>query len=179
MSAALIYGGSFEFLLIGLATAAAPLASIATTAFMVNVRHVFYALSSPCTAYGTFALSDETYALTAGEEARSWAGRRILWLQFLMHLYWAGSATARALLGSLFPEGVTGLDFALTTLFTVLALDALRELRDDLPTPALALLSAVAARLLFPGQLLLAAFALFTAELPARRCTTGKRARHA
>ncbi len=183
LSAALIYGGSFEFLLTGMVTAAAPLAAIAGTAFMVNVRHVFYALSFPLhrvtgrlgKAYGTFALSDEAYALTATDEARSWSSRRILWLQLFMHLYWAGSATAGALLGSLIPDSVTGLDFALTALFTVLALDALRDVRGDLPTPALALISAVAARLLFPGQMLLAAFALFTAGLLARHFTTGGR----
>lgn len=187
LSAVLIYGGSFEFLLIGLVTAAAPPVAIAGTAFMVNIRHVFYALSFPLhrvrghlgKAYSTFALSDEAYALTAGGKARSWAGRRILWLQLLMHLYWAASATAGALLGSLIPDSVTGLDFALTALFTVLALDALKDLRGDLPTPALALLSAVAARLLFPGQMLLAAFALFTAGPLARHFRSARRPSHA
>ncbi|MFE2582941.1 hypothetical protein [Streptomyces sp. NPDC059378] len=70
---------------------------------------------------------------------------------------------------------MTGLDFALTALFTVLALESLKDLRGDLPTPALALFSAVAARLLLPGQMLLAAFTLFTAGLLARRLVTGRR----
>ncbi|WP_433470163.1 AzlC family ABC transporter permease [Spirillospora sp. CA-128828] len=171
----------------GLVAAGAPLASVAVTAFMVNVRHVFYALSFPLhrvtgrlgKAYGTFALSDEAYALTTGQEARSWPGRRILWLQSFLHLYWTASATAGALLGSVIPGSVTGLDFALTALFTVLALDALRDLRGDLPIPVLALLSALAARLLFPGQVLLVAFALFTGGLLVRYATTGRRPGHA
>lgn len=187
LSAALIFGGSFEFLLIGLVTATAPPATIAVAAFMVNVRHVFYALSFPLhrvsgrlgRAYSTFALCDEAYALATGERARSWSGRRILWLQFLLHVYWAGSATVGALLGSLLPDRVTGLEFALTALFAVLALDALRDLRGDLPTPALALFSALAARLFFPGQMLLASFALFTATLLGRHLTTARRPRHA
>ncbi|OKI02230.1 branched-chain amino acid ABC transporter permease [Streptomyces sp. CB02923] len=187
LSAALAFGGSFEFLLIGMVTAAAPLAVIALSAFMVNVRHVFYALSFPLhrisgrlgRTYSTFALCDEAYALSTGERARSWSGRRILWLQFFLHMYWAGSATAGALLGSLIPHSVTGLDFALTALFAVLALDAVRDLRGDLPTPALALLSALAARLLFPDEMLLAAFALFTAALLARHFTTSKKPSHA
>ena len=187
LSSALIYGGSFEFLLIGLVTAAAPLVSIAVSALLVNLRHVFYALSFPLDrvkgrlgkAYSTFALCDEAYALTAGHQARSWAGRRILWLQLFLQVYWAGGATAGALLGSLIPDGVSGLDFALTALFTVLALDAVRDRRGDLPTPLLALLSALAARLLFPGQLLPAAFALFTAGLLARHRTARRRPSHA
>ncbi|MFI1069369.1 AzlC family ABC transporter permease [Streptomyces puniciscabiei] len=186
LSSVLIYGGSFEFLLIGMVTAAVPPASVALSAFLVKVRHVFYALSFPLhrikgplgRVYSTWALCDEAYALTAGEQARSWSGRRILWLQWFMHLYWAGGATAGALLGSLIPDGVHGLDFALTALFTVLALDAVRDRRDDLPTLLLALLSALAARLLLPGSLLLAAFALFTAGLLVRRSTT-RRVSHA
>ncbi|MFC9279124.1 AzlC family ABC transporter permease [Streptomyces collinus] len=181
------FGGSFEFLLIGLVGAAAPLVSIAVAAFLVQGRHVFYALSFPlhrvrgrlARTYNTFALTDEAYALTAAEQARSWSGRRILWLQLFLHLYWAGGATAGALLGALLPHSVQGLDFALTALFTVLALDAVRDLRGDLPTPLLALLSAVAGRLLLPGQMLLAAFALFTAGLLARHVATVRRPRHA
>ncbi|OAH12446.1 inner membrane protein YgaZ [Streptomyces jeddahensis] len=182
LSSAVIYGGSFEFLLIGMVTAAAPLGAIAVSAFLVNVRHVFYALSFPLDrvrgrlgrTYSTFALSDEAYALTAAEQARSWSSRRILWLQLFMHLYWAGGATAGALLGSLIPDSVTALDFALTALFTVLALDAVRDRRGDLPTPVLALLSALAARLVYPSQMLLVAFALFTAGLLARHVMTGR-----
>ncbi|MER5793483.1 AzlC family ABC transporter permease [Streptomyces sp. NPDC001980] len=170
---AVIYAGSFEFLLVGLAVAVTPLATVALTALLVNVRHVFYALSFPLDrvrgrlgkAYSTFALTDEAYALTAGERARSWSGARILWLQLFMQSYWVGGATVGALLGSVVPDAVAGLDFAMTALFAVLALDAVRERRDDLPTPVLALLSALVARLVLPGQLLPAAFTLFTAAL--------------
>lgn len=63
-------------------------------------------------------------------------------MQFFLHLYWAGSSTADALPGSVTPDGVTGLDFALTALFAVHALDAVRDLRGDVPTPLLAVLSA-------------------------------------
>jgi 4-azaleucine resistance transporter AzlC len=182
----LIYAGSFEFLLVGLVTAVAPLASIVVTALLVNVRHVFYTLSFPLDqvrsragkTYSTFALTDEAYALTTTERASTWPGRRILWLQAFMHLYWVASATIGALLGALIPDRVTGLDFALTALFTVLALDALRDRRGDLPTPALALLAALIARLFFPEQMLLAAFILFTAALLTRQLIT-KRLVHA
>src|SRR5215470_4059957 len=169
-----IFAGSFEFLLIGLTVAAAPLAQIALTAFLVNSRHVFYALSFPLhqvngkagKVYGTFAMTDEAFALTASPSARSWPGRRILWLQAFMHAYWVTGATAGAALGTVIPTHIPGLDFAMTALFTVLAIDAYRA-RRDIPTPVLALACALIARLVFPGQLLLAAFALFTAGLAA------------
>src|SRR5215475_1493272 len=129
-----IFAGSFEFLLIGLTVAAAPLAQIALTAFLVNSRHVFYALSFPLRqvksragkAYGTFALTDEAYALTAGDAPRSWPSRRILWLQASIHADWVTGATTGAALGAVIPAHVAGLNFAMTALFAVLAIDAFR-----------------------------------------------------
>ncbi|GCD48297.1 branched-chain amino acid ABC transporter permease [Streptomyces paromomycinus] len=185
--AAVVYAGSFEFLLVGLTVAAAPLATVALTGFMVNARHVFYALSFPLhrvrgrfgKAYSTFALTDEAYAMTTGGQARSWSGARILSLQAILQVYWVGGATVGALLGSLIPDRVTGLDFAMTALFAVLALDAVAERRGDLPTPVLALLSALAARTVLPGQLLPVAFALFTVGLLVRHLATRKRPSHA
>ncbi|MGW4237648.1 AzlC family ABC transporter permease [Streptomyces sp. NPDC004749] len=124
-------------------------------------------------AYSTFAMTDEAYALTTSGAARTASGRRILWLQGFVHLYWVTGATIGALLGAVIPDRVTGLDFTLTALFTVLALDAVRADRD-LPTPVIALLSALVARLVLPGRLLLVAFALFTAGLLARYLLTAR-----
>ncbi|MFD7324147.1 AzlC family ABC transporter permease [Streptomyces sp. NPDC059875] len=81
LSAAVVFGGSFEFLLIGLVVAVAPPASIALAAFMVNVRHAFYALSFPLhrvtgrlgEAYSTLALVDLTLHLHRRPEGR-WTG---------------------------------------------------------------------------------------------------------
>lgn len=170
-----IFAGSLEFLLIGLTVAVAPLAQIALTAFLVNSRHVFYALSFPLhqvtgkggKLYSTFAMTDEAYALTAGPAARSWTGRRILWLQAIIQAYWVTGATAGALLGTIIPARITGLDFVMTALFAVLAMDAFRA-RRDIPVSVLAVACALVARFLFPGQMLLVAFALFTAGLLAR-----------
>lgn len=176
LSALLIYGGSFEFLLVGLLTAMAPLSAIATTAFLVQFRHVFYTLSFPlgrmkgvpAKAYGSFAMTDEAYAMTTTDASRSWSSRRILALQVLLHGYWAGSSLVGALLGGLIPSSIRGLDFALTALFTVLAIEAIRSQRREISTPAIALASAVVARLLFPNEMLLVAFVLFTVALLAR-----------
>ncbi len=181
-----IYAGSLEFLLLGLVLATAPLASIAVTAFLVNFRHIFYSLSFPlhrvhgplAKAYSTFALSDEAYAVTASAAAQRFARRRILWLQVFIHLYWAGGATTGALLGSVIPASVTGLDFAVTALFTVLAIDALRA-RRDIRTAVLAAGCALIARCVFPGQLLLVAFVLFTGALLTRYALVRKKPEHA
>ena len=74
--AAVIYAGSFEFLLVHLAAVAAPVATVAVTTFVVNSRHVFYALSFPlqrvrgaaAKLYSTYTLSDEAYAPKPSDE---------------------------------------------------------------------------------------------------------------
>jgi 4-azaleucine resistance transporter AzlC len=172
---AVVYAGSLEFLLVGLATAAAPLLVVASTTLIVNLRHVFYALSFPldrvdgvlAKVYSTYALTDEAYAVTS-VEPRDWTSRRILLVQFVFQIAWVSGATIGALAGSALPiERVQGLDFALTALFVVLAIDAYRVR----PEPLLALGAAgcaVAAWLLVPEQMLVWAFVGYTALLIGR-----------
>src|SRR5258708_15621729 len=133
----LIYAGSLEFLLLGMVTIAAPLTQIALTALMVNLRHVFYALSFPLhrvksragKTYSTFAMVDEAYALTAGEAAASWSERRILWLQAFIHASWVSGATTGALVGGLIPARIDRLEFARPARSPWRALRALRAHR--------------------------------------------------
>lgn len=176
---AFVYAGSLEFLLVGLVAAAVPLAQIALTAFLVNFRHVFYALSFPLhrvrgrtgKAYGTFAMTDEAYALTATAPPDALSSGRILWLQLFCQAYWVGGAVAGALLGGLIPAGVEGLDFALTALFAVLAIDAIRAGRD-ISAPVVALISALIAVVVRPELLLVVAMGLFTTALLVRYAMT-------
>lgn len=75
---AVVYAGSLEFLLVGLAVAGAPLLHVASTTLIVNLRHVFYALSFPldrvhalpAKVYSTYALTDEAYAVTSAQPER-------------------------------------------------------------------------------------------------------------
>jgi 4-azaleucine resistance transporter AzlC len=179
--ASVIFAGSLEFLLLGLVMTLAPLGQIAATAFVVNFRHVFYALSFPLhrvhgvagKAYSTFALTDEAFAVTARPEARTWSRGRIVWMQAFVQIAWVGSVTAGALGGTLIPDGVVGLDFAVTALFVVLGIDAFRA-RRDVPAAIVAVVCALTGHLLFGEQMLLAAMGLFTAFLLARYVIAGK-----
>jgi 4-azaleucine resistance transporter AzlC len=160
---------------VGLAVTSAPLLVVASTTLIVNLRHVFYPLSFPlgrvdgvlAKVYSTYALTDEAYAVTS-VEPRDWTSRRILLVQFVFQVAWVSGATIGALAGSALPiERVQGLDFALTALFVVLAIDAYRVR----PEPLLALGAAgcaVAAWLLVPEQMLVWAFVGYTALLIGR-----------
>jgi 4-azaleucine resistance transporter AzlC len=181
--ASVIFAGSLEFLLLGLVTAIAPLGQVAAAAFLVNFRHVFYALSFPlhrvpgvaAKAYSTFALTDEAYAVTARPEAQTWSRARILWLQAFVHIFWVGSVTLGALGGTLIPQGVAGLDFAVTALFVVLGIDAFRA-RRDVPAAVVAVACALAGHLVFGEQMLVAAMGLFTLFLLARYAIASRHA---
>ncbi|MET9761771.1 AzlC family ABC transporter permease [Streptomyces sp. NPDC006372] len=173
--AAVVFAGSLEFLLIGLVTVMAPLSQVAVTAFLVNFRHVFYALSFPlhrihgpvAKTYSTFALTDEAWALTTAPEAQSWSRRRILAIQATFQLNWVGSVTLGALGGTLVPDSIVGLQFAVTAFFLVLAIDAFRVTRS-VPPPLVAVASALAGYALFGTQMLVPALTVFTGYLLVR-----------
>lgn len=184
--AAVVFAGSLEFLLVGMLAAAAPFSQIATTTLLVNFRHVFYALSFPLhrvrgrgwRSYSTFALTDEAYALTASPEAAGWSRARIIAIQASFHLAWVFSVTIGAAAGTAVPPEVVGLEFAVTALFTVLAIEAWKVHRS-IPAPALALACAAIASLVAPEDMLLVAMALFTGGLVLAHLLTkgGSRAR--
>lgn len=170
--ATVIYAGSLEFLLLGMVLALTPLASVAVTAFLVNFRHVFYALSFPLNrvpglpakAYSTFALSDEAFAVGVSPAARRWGQREIIAMQLCLHLCWAGSVTVGALVGTLIPTWIVGLEFAMTALFLILGVEAFR-VRREVPTALMAVGCVIIARLVAPDQFLLVALGLFVVLL--------------
>jgi 4-azaleucine resistance transporter AzlC len=181
----LIFGGSLEFLLIVMVTAAAPLAAIALTSLLVQGRHIFYALSFPLhqvsgrlrRTYAMFALIDEAYALTTARAAVELTSTRILAMQVLMHASWVGGGVAGALAGHRLPTHLPALGFVFTALFVVLAVRASLTGRS-ITDPLLALACAVVAHMAAPGQMLLLAMGLYCVLLLALRPRTD-RTRHA
>ena len=181
----LIFGGSLEFLLVAMVTAAAPLAAIALTSLLVQGRHLFYALSFPLhqvtgklrRTYAMFALIDEAYALTTARAAAEFSSTRILAMQILMHASWVSGGVAGALAGTSLHLHIPALDFVFTALFVVLAVQASLTGRS-VADPLLALACAVVARIAAPGQMLLLAMGMYCALQLALRPRTN-RSRHA
>lgn len=152
LSALMIFAGSIEFLAVSFIVAGLPLTVVAWTAFIVNFRHVFYGLTFPLSrlrtlpqrAYGILALTDETYGITSAGEGRALSGLGITALQIISHFWWIGGAFLGAAIGSVIPPHITGFEFALTGMFVVLAVEALKHARS-LVLPVYALVSVVAA----------------------------------
>ncbi|TIC88854.1 amino acid transporter [Nocardioides sp. GY 10113] len=170
-----LFAGSAEFLLIGMWAVGAPLLAVGTTTFMVNARHLFYGLSFPLgrvrgrwgKAYSVFSLTDEAFAMLSTKAPAELSTGRILWTQAGTHLSWAGGSLLGSVLGASLLQGLEGLDFVLTALFLVLALDAFRAAPDRLGL-MVAVAAAAGAMLLFPGAMLLVAMVGFGAAMAVR-----------
>lgn len=169
-----VYAGSLELLLVGLITAGTSLAAIALTTLVVNFRHVFYAFSYPLNvlrhplarAYGVYALTDETYAMTAVRPVR-WTSPRLLAMQVAFQAYWVVGGLTGVAVASLLPGPVVGLEFALCALFITLTLDAVRG-RRAVPSLLLAGLAFTFALAVAPDSLLFVALLTFVGSLAVR-----------
>ena len=128
-----IYAGSMEFLAISLVTGGVAPLSALLYGFLVNFRHIFYGLSYPVSAvrgpvakaYGIYSLTDETYAILTSKRAAAWTQPRVIAVQLFCQLSWVVPGIIGALAGSALPFELEGLDFALTALFVVLAIEAM------------------------------------------------------
>lgn len=128
---AAVYAGSMQFALIGLLTSSFAPVTTALMTLLVNARHIFYGLSMlehykkvRRKPYLIFALTDETYSLVCsgaphGVNADAW----YLSVSGLNHLYWVTGSVIGGLLGQVIPFDLTGIDFAMTALFTVIVVE--------------------------------------------------------
>lgn len=177
VTAALVYAGSLEFLLVNMMLGAASLVSVATTAFFVNFRHIFYGLSFPTRnvrssigrLYSVHALTDEAYALLSRPQAQSYSGPKILWTQIMCQLYWVGGVTFGALAGSWIPFDLSWLEFTLVALFAVLSIDVVKNVSKPIHLSIIALLCGGLALLLAPDYLLVAAMTAYAVIVVAGR----------
>lgn len=169
LTAAVVYGGSIEFLMITLITGGATLVTMATTAFAVNFRHVFYPLSYPRHLirnaggwfYGAYSLTDEVYAIVNTPHGLT-NQRQLLLFQAGAHFTWFFSTLIGVFAGQAIPESFHGLDFAMAGLFTVLAIDFFRHSRQYRPL-IYALAGCAVAWFLAPGAFLMVALVIFAA----------------
>ena len=130
LMSAVIYAGSMQFAILTPMTQPFAPVTVALMTLLVNARHIFYGLSMLRTYEGTgkwkpyliFALSDETYSLVcegAPEDVESrgkWFGA----ISMMDQCYWLIGSILGSLIGQLLPFDLTGIDFAMTALFTVI-----------------------------------------------------------
>ncbi|MGN0241442.1 MAG: AzlC family ABC transporter permease, partial [Candidatus Weimeria sp.] len=128
LTAAIIYTGSMEFLMVEiLSSSFAPLSAF-FTAIMVGARHLFYGLSMLKKYRGTgkakfyliYTCSDETFALNynaAPEEEGLNRTRFYTIVSLLDQCYWVIGSLIGAVCGSFITFNTKGLDFVMTAMF--------------------------------------------------------------
>ncbi len=129
-----IYAGSGQYLGVDLLANASPLADVAFLTLIINFRHLVYGLSMLekfhdikgfRKLYMIFALTDETYALLSGVIPPEGvdAGDFYFTISLLDQLYWIAGSIVGAAAGALITINTEGIDFAMTALFIVIAVE--------------------------------------------------------
>lgn len=165
----LVYAGASQFAMIPMLAAGLPIASLALTALVINLRHAFYGLSllndQPANRftrlYFIFALTDETYSVVTTLTPRP-TPEQMAWLAAINQAWWVLGTLLGAWLGAQLPVSLAGLDFALAALFAVLAVEQWRATRAWLAL-ALAPISYALMLWWWPEQALLLAMAICVA----------------
>lgn len=140
---AVVYGGSMQYVAVGLLGGAASIATTAIMTLVIQSRHFFYEISmlekysdvGKAKPYLIFALTDETFSLVcrdlpmSREEYRQYATV----LSIFDQIYWIVGSVTGALIGTLIPFDSTGIEFTMTSLFIVIFVGQWIENKNHIP----------------------------------------------
>ena len=138
-----IYAGSGQYLGVTLLATAAGLGTVALMTLLINFRHLVYGLSMLekfrgmgwRKLYMIFSLTDETYALLSSARAPVGVDPRSFYfaIALLDQSYWVLGSVIGGVAGALIPFSTEGVDFAMTALFVVIAVDQWKAYKKHLP----------------------------------------------
>ena len=138
-----IYAGSGQYLGVSLLAAAASLGTVALMTLLINFRHLVYGLSMLekfrgmgwRKFYMIFSLTDETYALLSSAQAPVGVNPKNFYfaIALLDQSYWILGSVIGAVAGAVIPFSTEGVDFAMTALFVVIAVDQWKTYQKHLP----------------------------------------------
>ena len=139
-----IYAGSGQYLGVSLLQFGAALSQVAMMTLLLNFRHIVYGLSMLekfQTVHGfrkfymIFALTDETYALLTSVQVPEKMRPTDFYfaITLLDHMYWILGGVIGSVAGALLKIDTTGVDFAMTALFVVIAVGQWKENPRHLP----------------------------------------------
>jgi len=138
-----IYAGSGQYLGVSLLASAAALGTVALMTLLINFRHLVYGLSMLekfrgmgwRKFYMIFSLTDETYALLSSAQAPVGVDPKNFYfaIALLDQSYWIIGSVIGAVAGEILPISTEGIDFAMTALFVVIAVDQWKAYQKHLP----------------------------------------------
>ena len=178
-SSLLIYAGSGQYLLVSLLAANASLVTVAAMTLLLNCRHIFYGLSFLETFhqmgrrkwYMIFSLTDETYSLLCSLKTPEGIDPNAMrfWIAILDHSYWITGSVLGAVIGGMLPFDSTGIDFAMTALFTVIFVEQWMSAKCHVPAFLGLGAAAVSLAILGPDNFILPAMVAICVMLAALR----------
>ena len=138
-----VLGGSLQYLMVQFFTEPTPIVTVIVMSLMLNSRHIFYGLSfldrfrrfSAWKYFLIYALSDEAYSLHCSYQPQPKTDEKwtFVFSAMFVVLYWVLTPMLGGLIGALVPFDTTGIEFAMTALFTTILLDMLKDVPMSLP----------------------------------------------
>ena len=174
-----IYAGSGQYLLVSLLASGASLVTVAVMTLLLNCRHIFYGLSFLETFhqmgarkwYMIFSLTDETYSLLCSLKVPEGIDPSAMrfWIAILDQSYWILGSVIGAIIGGVLPFDTTGIDFAMTSLFTVIFVEQWLSAKCHIPALMGLAAAAVSLAILGPSNFILPAMLAICVMLVAMR----------
>lgn len=128
-----IYAGSGQYMGVQLLDSGSALGEVALMTFLLNFRHLVYGLSmlekfrdmGKRKLYMIFSLTDETYALLSSAVLPEGIAAKDYYfaIAVLNHVYWIAGSVIGSVAGALIHFNTEGIEFAMTALFVVIAVD--------------------------------------------------------
>lgn len=181
-----IYTGAFQFVLIAFLSNHTPLATVALTALLMNSRQIFYSLTfvgdfnrmGRKRLYMIHSMTDETYAVNCSMSDLSGEKRRGIMfpLAVMCHIYWMLGSMLGILAGMLLGGlSLDGIDFCMSALFVIIAIDQWEKAKDHRPA-VIGFLAGLICLLIFgktnfmlPALLIVSAVLLFSKSTGAEK----------
>ena len=157
----IIYAGAGQYMGVTLLAAGASPLQTALMTLLLNFRMGLRKL------YMIFSLTDETYALLASAKAPEGVREKDYYLAIALmdHSYWVLGTVLGSLLGSALSFDTTGVDFAMTALFIVIAVGQWKGTRNHLPAAIGCLATLASLRLAGEDNMLILALVVIVAAL--------------
>jgi len=170
-----IYAGSGQYLGVELLSTGAALVNVAVMTFILNFRHLVYGLSMLekfkgmgfKKFYMIFSLTDETYALLASARLPGGVDPHAYYfaIALLDHCYWIVGSVIGSVAGALLHFNTEGVEFAMTALFLVIAVNQWQTYKEHLPALLGLGVTLVSLLLLGPDVMLIPALCAIVALL--------------
>lgn len=169
-----VYTGAYQFVLIIFLALGTPLVTVALTAFLMNSRQSFYALTflndfkqmGRRRLYMIHSMTDETFAanctLALPQREKE---DTMFFLAVLSQLSWVVGTVIGGALGALIPFTLDGIDFCMTAMFTVIFMEQWKGTKDHMPALCGLALGTLALLLFGAGSFMLPALLAVSAVL--------------